>query len=146
MISRLLTVAAGLLTVVAFTSTVAMAACASPVKPDATDPALRQLIVGTWYNATQQQGMTQQIYQNFLITGVWDYRDETCSPGIPGGACRQNYGHGVWMATRQADGRIYIRVQFSDLTRQNDCTGWVASFPDNNTMVSANGAVHRRVR
>jgi hypothetical protein len=145
MISRLLIVAAGLLTAVAFTSTVAMAACTSSVKPDATDPALRQIVAGTWYSVTQQMGMTQQMYQTFLPTGVFDYRDQTCgsTPGVP---CSQNYGHGLWMATRQADGTIYIRIQFSDLKRQNECTGWAASFPDGNTMVFANGGGARRVQ
>lgn len=144
MISRLLTVTAGLLTAVAFTSTVAMAACASPVKPDATDPALRQFVAGTWYSVTEQMGMTHQMYQTFLPTGVFDYRDQTCG-SIPGVACSQNYGHGFWMATRQADGTIYIQVQFSDLKRQNDCTGWAASFPDRNTMAYANGGGARRM-
>ena len=145
MITRFLTVAAGLLTALAFTSTVAMAACASPVRPDATDPALRQIVAGTWYSVTQQMGMTQQMYQTFLPTGVFDYRDQTCG-SVPGLPCSQNYGHGVWMAARQADGTIYIRIQFSDLKRQNECTGWAASFPDPNTMVFANGGGARRVQ
>lgn len=144
MMSGLLTVTAGLLTAVAVTSTVAVAACTNPVNPDATEPALRQLVAGTWYSVTQQMSMTQQMYQTFQPTGEFGYRDQTCG-SVPGVACSQNYGHGVWMATRQADGTIYIRIQFSDLKRRNDCTGWAASFPDGNTMVYANGGGARRV-
>lgn len=147
MIPRLSIMVACAVTAVVFTTTTAMAVCPSPVKPDATDPAVRQLVVGTWYSETRsaQSGMTQQMYQTFSPIGVFEYRDQTCGnmPGVP---CSENYGHGVWMATRQPNGMIYIRVQFSDLKRQNECTGWGASFPDANTMLNVNGGGARRVQ
>lgn len=144
-ISRL-SIAAALLAAAPFTGSVAMAACASPVKPDATDPALRQFVAGTWFSVNEQMGMRQQMYQTFLPTGVFEYHDQTCSLGMPGAPCSKNYGHGFWMATKQADGSIYIRIQVSDLTRQNDCTGWPASFPDRDSMVIAGGGAARRVQ
>jgi hypothetical protein len=133
------------LTAIAALTTVAMAACPNPVKPDATEQQLRELVSGTWYSENHgQMGMTQRMYQTFSPIGNFEYRDQTCgnSPGLP---CSQNYGHGVWMATRQPDGTIYIRVQFNDLKRQNECTGWGAYFPDPNTMGYVNGGGARRV-
>ena len=126
---------------------IASAICQSAVNPDATDPALRSMVVGTWYSETRaaQLGMTQRMYQTFLPTGVFDYRDQTCSGG-PGSPCSQNAGHGVWNARRQADGSIYIRIQFNDLRRTNECTGWAATFPDRNTMLNANGGSARRTQ
>lgn len=128
-------------------TTSAQAACANPVNPDATDPAVRALVVGTWYseNRAPQLAMTQRLHQTFLPTGVFDYRDQTCG-NAPGSACSQNGGHGVWNARRQTDGSIYIRVQFSDLRRQNECTGWAATFPDRNTMAYPQGGGAKRVQ
>lgn len=122
------------------------AACASPVNPDATAPDLRNQVSGTWYSENQQMGMTQRMYQTFSPNGLFEYRDQTCSNNMPGLPCSQNYGHGTWNAARQRDGSIYIRVQFSDQRRSNDCTGWVASFPDPQTMAMNNGGMARRVR
>jgi hypothetical protein len=122
----------------------AIAACSNPVNPDGTDPQVRVQVVGTWYTENQQMGMTQQMYQTFLPTGVFEYRDQTCS--VPGMPCSQNYGHGVWSGVRQPDGLVYIRVQFSDMNRQNECTGWAASFPDQNTMAYSTGGGMRRVQ
>jgi hypothetical protein len=143
MISRRLAVAAGMLFTTVITNSVAMAACAGPrVNPDATDPMLRQLVAGTWYGVNEQMGMRQQLYATYLPTGVFEYRDQTC--GATG--CSENYGHGFWMATRQADGAIYIRIQFSDLKRTNECTGIAASFTDRDTMVFQNGGRAQRVQ
>lgn len=123
----------------------AIAACPNPVNPDGTDPQVRAQIVGTWYGENHNQQMTQHIYQTFLPTGVFDYRDQTCG-SVPGMPCSQNYGQGVWSGMRQSDGSIYIRVQFSDMNRQNECTGWAASFPDQNTMAYPTGGGMRRVQ
>lgn len=125
----------------------AIAACPNPVNPNRTDPQVRAQIVGTWYgeNHNRQMGLTQYIYQTFLPTGVFDYRDQTCG-SVPGISCSQNYGHGVWSGRRQSDGSIYIRVQFSDMNRQNECTGWAVSFPDKNTMAYPTGGGMRRVK
>ena len=121
-----------------------LAVCGSPVNPDATDPALRQQIVGTWYSENQnpQLGMVQRQYQTFLPTGVFEYRDQTCG-NVPGVPCSQNFGHGLWNAVKQGDGAIYIRIQFSDQRRTNECTGWAAMFPDPNTMASSGGSARR---
>ncbi len=126
---------------------VAFAACTSPVNPDATDPAIRGKVVGTWYSENQnpQLGMVQRMYQTFSTNGLFEYRDQTCgnTQGLP---CSQNSGHGSWNAQRQADGWIYVRVQFSDLRRKDECTGWAAMFPDPNTMVMSNNSRAKRVQ
>ena len=126
---------------------VAFAVCGSPVNPDATDPSLRGQVIGTWYSENQnpQLGMVQRMYQTFLPTGVFEYKDQTCG-NVPGVPCSQNYGHGVWNAARQNNGVIYIRIQFSDQRRTNECTGWAATFPDSNTMAMTTGGTARRVK
>ncbi len=128
-------------------NSVAFALCTSPVNPDATDPAIRGKVVGTWYseNPNPQLGMVQRLYQTFSANGLFEYRDQTCG-NIQGVPCSQNSGHGSWNAQRQADGWIYVRVQFSDLHRTNECTGWAAMFPDPNTMVMSNNSRAKRVQ
>ncbi len=128
-------------------SSLAFAICGSPVNPDATDPAIRGKVTGTWYSENQnpQLGMVQRIYQTFSANGLFDYRDQTCG-NIQGMPCSQNAGHGVWNAQRHADGSFYIRVQFSDLRRKDECTGWAATFPDPNTMLMSNNTRAKRVQ
>jgi hypothetical protein len=142
MLSRLLTVASTLLIANAIAIPAAMAQCQNPVNPNATNPTIRNLLVGTWYGETYnaQLGMKQQMYQTFLSTGVFEYQDRTCSSI----SCSQNYGHGYWAGMRQSNG-FYIRVQFSDLNRTNQCTGWGVRFLNSTTMV-AGGTTYRRVR
>lgn len=129
------------------TAALAQARQGCGVNPDATSPELRRLISGTWYseNRAPQLGMVQRLQQTYLPTGVWEYQDETCGnvPGIP---CSKNGGHGLWMATRQQDGSIYIRIQFSDIKRQNACSGSAVTFPNPGTMAGTNGQVARRIR
>lgn len=146
MISRILAIATVLLTMDMITARLVTAECQDPVNPDSTDPSVGNLVVGTWYSETPnpQLGMVQQMYQTFLPTGVFEYRDQTCG-SIPGVPCSQNYGHGFWMAAIQSNG-IYIRVQFSDLNRTNECTGWLVNFPNPNMMVSPNGGTAYRVQ
>jgi len=139
-------VLASVLTAIAVLTTAAMAACPNPVRPDATEPSIRQLLAGTWYSEGRgPNGAVEHMYQSFSPIGNFEYHDETCgnAPGIP---CTKGYGQGVWMGTRQPDGTIYIRVQFSDLRRQNECTGFGAFFPDPNTMRYVNGGAARRVQ
>jgi hypothetical protein len=142
MLSRLLTIATTLLAASSIGIPAALAQCQNPVNPNATDPNVRSQLVGTWYSETynSQLGMKHQLYQRFLSTGVFEYQDRTCS-NI---SCSQNYGHGYWAGTRQSNG-VYIRVQFSDLNRTNQCTGSAVRFINSTTMVSGN-TTYRRVR
>ena len=130
-----------------FSSGLASAVCRSPVNPDATDPAIRSKVVGTWYseNSNPQLGMVQRLYQTFSPNGLFEYKDQTCG-SVQGMPCSQNGGHGTWNAQQQADGSIYVRVQFSDLRRTDECTGWAAKFPDPNTMLLTNNQRALRVR
>ncbi len=143
--SRRSTIAASVFVVGSLASFAAHANCG--VNPDATSPELRRALAGTWYHETRapQLGMIQRMHQTFLPTGVWEYQDETCGnvAGIP---CSKNGGHGLWMATRQANGAISIRIRFSDLRRTNACGGSMVTMPNPNTMTSADGGVIRRVR
>jgi hypothetical protein len=143
MLTRFLTTLSTLLAVSTIAVPAAFSQCAYPVNPNTTDPVVARQIVGTWYSEIKnsQLGMVQQIYQTFLNTGVFEYQDRTCTSV----SCSQNYGHGYWAGRRQANS-IYLRVQFSDLNRTNQCTGVAVRFKNSNTMVSANGNVYHRVR
>lgn len=130
----------------AITAMTAHANCG--VNPDATSPELRRMLAGTWYSETRapQLGMVQRVQQTLLPTGVWEYQDETCGNMAGIASCSKNGGHGLWMATRQPNGAISIRIQFSDLRRTNACTGSVVTMPNPQTMTAADGTVVRRVR
>lgn len=145
MARRSLAVAIVALYWVAAFSSDARAACPNPVNPAVTTAALRAVVAGTWFseNHAPNLGMVQRMYQSFHSNGNFEYQDETCGRI---GSCSKNGGHGVWSAIRQHDGTIYVRIQFSDLRRTNECTGFRVRFPDQRTMSFDNGTAARRVR
>jgi hypothetical protein len=121
----------------------ALSQCQYPVNPNGSDPSVARMLAGNWYNeSTNRQLMypvVTKTISEYLPTGVFSYKQQGCSNIQGYMSCKEYYGHGYWMATRQGNG-IYVRLQFSDLSRTNVCTGGLISFRDANTFISQDGS------
>jgi hypothetical protein len=88
--------------------------------------------------------MIQYLHQSFEPTGLYQYKDQTCG-GITG-ACSSNFGNGSFRANRTGDGSIFFIVNFSDMSRLNQCVSAQVTFPNSTTMLNRAGGVARRVQ
>jgi hypothetical protein len=104
-----------------------------------SDQAATQEVAGTWYveQASPDGMMQQQLYVTYEANGLYSYQDQTCSSV----SCSQNQGYGRWAATRQADGSIYISINFSDLNNTNACTGLAVVVQGNQLLTPGSNAV-----
>jgi hypothetical protein len=59
------------------------------------------------------------------------------------GICSQNQGHGSFRAVPRGQ-QCFTMLNFSDLSRQNQCVSDDVSFPNPTTMVGRNGTVFRK--
>jgi len=109
----------------------------------ASDPAALQRVAGVWYTEipNPQLNMIAYIYESFQPNQIFDYRSRTC--GI---TCSDAYGTGMFAASTQPDGSIFITTNVSDNNRRNACGGVYVRFTDPNTMVGSDGTTLRRVQ
>ena len=110
--------------------------------PRFPDPSILPLIVGTWYteNQSPQTNQIQRIYSTYDANGLYQYRDQTCGGT---GICSQNQGHGSFRAVPRGQ-QFFTMLNFSDLSRQQQCVSDDVSFPNPTTMVGRTGAVSRK--
>lgn len=110
--------------------------------PRFPDPSILRFIVGTWYteNRSPQTNQVQRLYSSFDANGLYGYRDQTCGAM---NICSQNQGTGSFRAVPRGQ-QFFIMMNYSDLSRQNQCVSDDVSFPNPTTMVSRSGAVSRR--
>ena len=64
--------------------------------------------------------MVNEAYRSYEASGLWQYRDRTCTIGSPI-PCSQNWGAGQWAAYPLRDGTVFLMIHFSDLSRSNNC-------------------------
>ncbi len=145
MFSRLVTVLSTVLAVTTMSVSAALSEC--QVNPNATNPAITRALAGYWYNESSVASLNMKsrtIYE-YLPTGVWSYKQETCGTMSGYTTCSQAQGHGLWMATKQSNG-IFITVKILGDTsgRKNICPGWTASFRNANTFISNGGLYYRQ--
>jgi hypothetical protein len=88
------------------------------------DAKVMQSVAGVYYGEfpSSDGSMYEQVYRSYEASGLWQYRDQTCTTnnqaGIP---CSQNQGAGQWAAYSLNDGTIFLMIHFSDLSRSNNC-------------------------
>jgi hypothetical protein len=109
------------------------------------DPRAVQAMVGTWYSraVSPQTGQAQDLYASFEPNGLYQYRDQTCGQG---NLCSNNQGTGEFRAAFQADGSIFYMINFSDLSRDHQCTSDNVRFQGAGMMVGRNGNIMRKVQ
>jgi hypothetical protein len=86
----------------------------------AADPQVMQEVAGVYYGEIPDPSgqMTNRTYRSYESNGLWQYQDQTCTPGL---GCSQNQGAGQWAGYRLADGSVFLMIHFSDLVRSNTC-------------------------
>lgn len=101
-------------------------------------------VAGVWYSEipAPQLGMVAYIYESFQPNQIFDYRSKTCSNV----SCSDSYGTGMYAAETQGDGSVFLTTNVSDNNRRNSCSGGYVRFPDQRTMVGADGTVWKRAQ
>jgi hypothetical protein len=65
----------------------------------AADPQVMQEVAGVYYGEIPDPSgqMTNRTYRSYESNGLWQYQDQTCTPGL---GCSQNQGAGQWRFLR----------------------------------------------
>ena len=86
----------------------------------AQDPQVMAAFAGVWAGQTQAMGMVDTTYYSFEPNGLFQYKSQTCTPGV---SCSDNYGTGEWTAHMVAAGTIEVMFAWSDMVRTQACGG-----------------------
>lgn len=145
MFPRLLIVLSTILAVSTISVSAALSDCR--IDPNATDRAITRSLAGYWYSESYvpSLGSKSQTITEYLPTGVWSYKQQTCMTAYGYTTCSNAQGHGLWTANRQSNG-IFITVKILDDTsnRKNVCPGWFVRFRDANTLIGNDGSLAYR--